>query len=243
MSVALDLISNKTGAPVVPEIPVEPEKPVKTRPGVTFVPLEEDTQAANDPKPVIPEKGLFSGVAPDPSKEFAPEPEPDIPDLPEGEEGGNRFKRLDLGSSANDNKVRYLDSDGSTAMVTASIATEEEFIEFWAVDAYEMVSDLFALFRIDLSDIQTDPDEVEQGRKAAKHLWKASGRYKWLAWMRSEATIGGGDLFISLAFFAGKGAMAVRAVKKHKAKSAQKQKIKKKTPPVIEGESEVIDDA
>ncbi len=245
MSAALNLIANRgaePAQPVKPVVPVEPETPVKTGPGINFLPLDDDITPDIAPEPVAPVKGLFSAVAPDPTVEFPPEDRVEVPVAPDGETGTNRFKRLALASANNDNGERYIETDMETGTTRLALVTEEEFIEFWSVDAYEMVSDLFALMRIDLSEIETDEDELEQGRKAAKHLWKASGRFRWMAWMRMESTVRGGDLFIAAAFFIGKGAMAVRAIKKHKAKkravAQAKPKLQKKKPKptVIEGE-------
>ncbi len=238
MSAALKLLASKPGDPVEPVTPAEPAKPVKTGAGITFLPLEDELEPQASPPSAFPDSGLFSGVAPDPSQEFAPEPEPEIPELPESETGRGRFRRLDLPTGSTESTIKYFDADTSTGEVGFKIVDEEEFIEFWSVDAYEMVSDLFALIRIDLSDIKTDEDELEAGRKAAKHLWKASGKYKWLAWMRGEAIVSGGDLFIAAAFFLGKGAMAARAVKKMRAKKPGKPVKRRRKPVTIEAEAQ-----
>lgn len=232
---ALKLLASKPLRPTAPKPPVKPvftgqnqhvstpERPETIQTGATG-----NVQSLDDTD------SRFAGLAPSPEQEITVQPEPTLPTPPTdetGETSGARFKRLLLASASNDNPVKYIDADTDNGTVTVSASVDEEtFIQFWSQDAYEIVSGLFGLFKIDMSEIETDEDEIEQGRKAAKHLWRASGRYKWLSWMRQEATINGGDLMLAMAFFAGKGMAVKTGLQNHK-----KKKIAAKNQ-VIEGE-------
>lgn len=179
--------------------PFLPEKPVSTDQKPPVSPVDTGKNPALSL--------LSSGPAPDPATEIPINPEPDVEKMEEGE---NRFRHIAFDSASNDNAIKYVGGDVKTGKVKLSVTTEAEFIEFWAVDAWEMLSGVAMLFRLDISDIETGEHELKQGKKAAKHLYKLAHKYpKVLGWMLAEATLSGGDVLICAAFFGGKVSSAV----------------------------------
>lgn len=186
---------------------------------------EPTPSPANDRFP-----GLISGEAPPVSAEMPPEPElTPIEAVPEGDEK-RLFKRLDLVSNArSDQSSRYLDYDNDNNTVTINpIMDEKKFVEFWAVDVWEVIAAIARSFGVDLSDIRTDDHEIEEAEKAAMRLYRMAQKHpKMLGWMISEKTLDGGDFILMITFFGGKFAVIGRKVmdsRKAKKQSAQSAK-------------------
>ncbi len=215
---ALKLVRSPVGEEQIAERPVPSVSPVKTV-----------LRPANDGL-----SGLISGKAPDPSSEIPVEPEP-VFEIPSGDEAVPRqFKKVRLASAVNDNTSRYLDMDGGS--ITVSNMEESDFIEFWAKDVWDTVSAVgsFPVFGLDLREIETGDDELEQGQKAAKHLYRLAHKYpKWLGWMISESTLDGGDVIMCAAFFGGK-AMAVLAAFKEK----KAERLERKNQKLVEAQDD-----
>lgn len=218
MDSALKLLSSKPATPARPARPVEavvktplpPVDPVVDAPSAS-------PNAANDAL-----MGLVSGSAPDPTAEIPIEAEAVTTEaIPEGEEEGP-FRKLKFTSQTSDTGSRYLDVNSETGEITVSNMGEEEFIEFWSVDAWEMLSGLAGMFRIDISEIETEDHEREQGRTAAKRLYRLAQKHpRWLGWMLSESTLNGGDMLVCVAFFGGKAGALFGAWRDRKEKKQQ----------------------
>ena len=237
---ALKLLSNKPSPPVaaVPPVtvapPVEPVKVVAETPVETPVPLVDVVESVPLPTPTPandPFIGLVSGRAPDPTLEIPIENETlEVETIPEGEEEGP-FRKLRFTDATSETRSRYIDVSSETGEVTIGNMDEEDFIDFWAVDAWEILSSAIGIFRIDISDIETEEHEIAQGRKAAKHLYRLAHKYPtMLGWMLSSATLNGGDVMIVLAFFGGKAAAVAGAYRDHKAEKKQQNSIEAQMP-------------
>lgn len=162
---------------------------------------------------------FISGAAPDPTREISVKPDPVFPASTESAETF-RPKVLEMVTANEDTAPKYVDLDPETGVITVSNATEEAFIQFWAFDVWEILASLAALFRVDISEIETDEDEIEQATKAARRLYNAAQRHPgWFGWMLSESTINGGDFLAVALFFGGK--IAVIA---HKINDSRKRK-------------------
>lgn len=216
MNTALDLLKSKTpipqpqGIPVPPVPKSSPEAATNDNRNTPESTGENRSSPASGARPVL---RLVSGHAPDPTSELPPEPEPDIPESEEE----NRFKRLRLATSNGEHVSRYVGVDADTGTVQVGATSEEDFIELWAVDAWECLSEVGAWLGLDLSDIETEPDELEQGRKAAARLYKLAHDYpRLLGWMLHAKMIEGGDALIVAAFFLGKASVVIAALRKRK---------------------------
>jgi len=167
---------------------------------------------------------LVSGHAPDISDELPTEAEPVFETSPDQPGlGDTGFRKLNLSSASNDNTSRYLDVNAKGVTVTVSNMAEAEFVEFWAVDVYEIMSSAFMLFRFDISEIETDEDELEQARKAAKNLYRmAKRRPKMFGWMLSETTLEGADWMMCVGFFGGKVAALIAGIKERRLEKKRK---------------------
>jgi hypothetical protein len=198
--------------------PVGPGKPVSG-------PVETGFKPANDPF-----LGLVSGAAPDPTTEIPPEQEPVFPvETETGEEGERLFKRLNLETASRDTGNRYLElatRDG-VPVATASNMSEEDFIEFWAIDVWDALSAICMLFRFNISEIETAQEDEEQARKGAKMLYRMALRKpKMFGWMISENTIEGADWMTCISFFGAKAAAIFFAVKARFMEKKRKAKEK-----------------
>lgn len=236
---ALKMVRN-TPAPVATSpdqsAPVEPVKPVSE-------PVNTGISPANDPK-----IGVVYGSAPDPASEASVRPDSVFSD-----DNVDNWtpKTLDLESANESIGPKYLEIDGPAATAVVSNMEEADFIEFWSVDVYDAISGAFALFRVDISEIETEDDELEQARKAAKNLYRlAKRRPKVFGWMLSETTLEGADWMMCVGFFGGKVAALVAGIKERRLEKKQKAlekargedtttpflKPKNQSGPVIEGE-------
>jgi len=236
---ALKMVRN-TSIPVETSIdqstPVEPVKPVSE-------PVDTGLAPANDPQ-----MGVVYGSAPNPASEASVRPDPVFSD---DDTDDWEPKTLDLESANESVGPKYLEVDGPAATLVVSNMEEADFIEFWAVDVYDAISGAFALFRVDISEIETEDDELEQARKAAKNLYRlAKRRPKLFGWMLSETTLEGADWMMCVGFFGGKVAALVAGIKERRLEKKQKAiekargedtttpflKPKNQSGPVIEGE-------
>jgi len=230
---ALKTVSNPSSAPgMVRETRDAPDKPGKITPNHDLKPGLPGIAPANEPF-----IGLISGVAPDPTIEIAPEPEPDFPDYP-GQEGETLFRKLNLEKTSIDTGNRYikLATHDGEPVATVSNMSEEDFIEFWAFDVWDALSAACLLFRLDISEIETGEDDEEAARKAAKVLYRmALRRPKWFGWMISENTVEGGDWMACVAFFGGKAAAVYAGVKLRRMEKKKARQIEDTTTPFLPG--------
>lgn len=212
-----------------PSGPVGPEIPVQN-------PVHTTQPPANDAL-----LGLVSGPAKDPSSELGAGFEPKYAVEQEG--GGWQSKTLELESAAENIGPKYLEFDAKAATITAPAMDEADFIEFWAVDAWDALSGVFMMFRFDISEIETDDDELEQARKAAKNLYRlAKRRPKLLGWMLTESTLEGADWMMCIGFFGGKVAAVVAGIKERRKEKKANALATGSDPsgPVIEGEAKHV---
>ncbi|WP_417456164.1 hypothetical protein [Kordiimonas sp.] len=236
---ALALLSTKRPQlpPPAPQVKAQASTSAYERSPVQTEPPESasSTQSTAHPSTNTALERLIVGRAPDPSAIIPPEPDPPVV----ANDNEPIFKLLKL-DSANDGPSvsRYVDIDQATGVVTAGVTSEESFIEFWAVEAWETASNIGTLFGKDLSAIETEEDEIDQGRRAAKHLYKLAHKYpRLLGWMLKESTIDGGDVLVCLAFFGGKGTALASAYSEGKKHRKRKSKDK-----IIDGEAVRLDD-
>ena len=153
---------------------------------------------------------LVTSKAPAIETELPSEPEPDIDDVPEGEQ---RFKRLKLVSAVNDNVARYVEGDPLSGDVSLTLANEDKFVQFWGFDVWEYISCCISgTTGFDASEaLETDESEREQAVRAAKKLYQATQKHPQLfGWMASRKTIEGGDWMIIFMFYGGKFGMLFR---------------------------------
>lgn len=207
------------------EKPTQAEQP-QPQPRPTKVD-EKPTFPANDPGI----SSIFDGEDIDPTNviEFRPKSEIKIPEA-EGERW--KPKVLDLVSANENSGPKYVDFDTEENIVSVGTVDEAEFVEFWAVDAWDALSFFGNMFKIDIHEIETDPEDHEQAFKAARHMYKMAQKYpKWFGWMRSEATINGGDWMAAAAFFGGKGIAVFKGVQERRQEKRLLQAQAKKQIP------------
>ena len=126
-----------------------------------------------------------------------------------------QFKKLKLVSAMSENPIKYLDVDQQSGSVSVDFVTEDDFIEFWCIDAWDALATALSIFRVDVSDIRTEEDEMDEARKSGARLYRIVTKHpKYLGWMASDEILDGSDLIICTLFFGGKIAALVKGWKK-----------------------------
>ena len=127
--------------------------------------------------------------------------------------------------------------------------TEQEFVEFWSVDAWDYIQIISNFLRFKL-EVATEEDEIEEAERAARKLYKIAKKHqRYLGWMISGQLQAGSDMMIVMAFFGGKGMAIFNEIRsKIKNRKANRGKPEQKSPvkpaktegKVIDGEAREV---
>jgi len=158
--------------------------------------------------------GFLSGTAPNPEFEIVVKPDPAFAEVAESANDW-KPKTLELATATEERGNRYIDDEPEEdAPAIKPQITENEFVEFWAIGAWDALTKFSGMFGLDLHELKTEPGEEDDGRAAAACLYKLALKYpNYLGWMLSPSTLIGGDLAIVAFFFGGKMLATMKGLK------------------------------